>query len=102
MQGMISRQWKGVVTRGSEDEYLAHLRRETLPALTDLDGFVAASILRRGVEDGTEFEVITVWRSAAAIAAFAGVDVTAAVVPPAAQALMVRYDTRAVHYEIVQ
>ena len=99
--GMISRHWKGVVKHGREDDYLAHLRRETLPSLARLDGFVAASILRRDVADGAEFEVITVWRSAAAVAAFAGGDVTKAVVPPAAQALMVRYDDRAVHYDIV-
>ncbi len=36
-----------------------------------------------------------------AIEAFAGQDITKAVVPPAAQALMVRYDDRAVHYEMV-
>ncbi len=46
--------------------------------------------------------VTTMWRSLDAIKAFAGDDITTAVVPPAAQALMVRYDDRAVHYEIVQ
>lgn len=99
--GMISRQWKGVVKPGKADEYLTHLRRETLPALARLDGFVTASILRREVEDGTEFEIVTIWRAVAAIELFAGADVTRAVVPPAVQALMVRYDERAVHFEVV-
>jgi heme-degrading monooxygenase HmoA len=100
--GMISREWKGVVRPGKADEYLTHLRRETLPALARLDGFVTASILRREVEDGTEFEIVTIWRALAAIELFAGADVTRAVVPPAVQAFMVRYDKHAVHYEIVQ
>lgn len=102
MPGMISRQWKGVVRPGKADEYLAHLRRETLPALQRIDGFVTAAVLKREVEDGTEFEIATIWRSAAAIEAFAGADVTLAVVPPAARALLARYEERTVHYEIVQ
>jgi len=100
--GTVARQWKGVVRPGQADTYLAHLREDTIPALTRLDGFRHVSILRREVEDGTEFQVTTVWRSSASIEAFAGADVTMAVVPPAAQALMVRYDERAAHYEIVQ
>jgi len=100
--GVISRQWTGVVRPGQADAYLAHLRRETIPALRRLDGFLGVGVLRREVEDGTEFQVTTIWRSLDAIKAFAGEDVTRAVVPPAAQAFMVRFDDRAVHYELVQ
>jgi ATP-dependent Clp protease ATP-binding subunit ClpA len=100
--GMISRQWKGVVKPGRIEEYLSHLRRTTFPALARLEGFLNAAILRREVEDGTEVQVITLWRSLAAIAAFAGDEVTRAVVPPEAAAKMVGYDDHAVHYEIVQ
>lgn len=98
----IVRQWKGVVKPGLAVEYIRHLQRETLPALARLDGFMNATILYRSLEDGTEFMVTTLWRSLDAIEAFAGDDITTAVVPPAAQALMVRYDDRAVHYEIVR
>jgi hypothetical protein len=45
--------------------------------------------------------VTTYWQSLDAIEAFAGDDVTHAVVPPSAQALMVRYDERSVHYDLV-
>ena len=99
---MIARHWTGVIKPGLASAYIGHLTGETLPALARLPGFVDASILRREVGDGTEFRVVTTWQSAAAIDAFAGGDVTRAVVPPAAQALMVRYDERAVHYEIVR
>jgi heme-degrading monooxygenase HmoA len=98
---MIARQWKGVVQPGREDAYLAHLRQDTFPAMEQLPGFVTASILRRAVAAGTEFQVVTVWRSLDAIKAFAGEDAERAVVPPAAQALMASYDHRAVHYVIV-
>jgi heme-degrading monooxygenase HmoA len=99
--GVVIRQWKGVVKPGLADAYIRHLQRETLPALSRLEGFGTVTILRREIDDGTEFQVTTLWRSLDAIKAFAGEDVTRAVVPPAAQALMVRYDDRAVHYDIV-
>jgi ATP-dependent Clp protease ATP-binding subunit ClpA len=98
----IVRQWTGVVTRGREEAYIMHLRRETIPALRRLRGFLTASIMSREVEDGTEFQVVTLWSSRQAIEAFAGRDIDVAVVPPDAQALLVRYDARVVHYEIVQ
>jgi len=101
-RGLVARQWTGVVKSGREDEYVRHLQQVTFPAIERLPGFAHAGILRRDVEGGTEFQVITVWRSLAAIEAFAGSDVTKAVVPPEAQALLLRYDDRAVHYEIVQ
>jgi heme-degrading monooxygenase HmoA len=101
LEGLIARQWKGVAKPGQADAYIEHLERETLPALTRLAGFVHAAILRREVEDGTEFQVQTIWRSLDAIKAFAGDDVEAAVVPPAAQALLTRYDRRVFHYEFV-
>jgi heme-degrading monooxygenase HmoA len=98
----IARQWNGVVKPGLANEYLRHLHDETLPELNRLAGFATATIMRREVEDGTEFQVTTYWHSLDAIKAFAGDDIARAVVPPAAQALMVRHDDRAVHYEIVQ
>jgi heme-degrading monooxygenase HmoA len=97
----IARHWTGVVKPGLENDYIEHLQGETFPLLTRLPGFVNASILRRRAGEGTEFRIVTVWRSLDAIRAFAGADLEAAVVPPAAAAMMVRYDRRAVHYEIV-
>lgn len=98
----LARQWKGVVKPDLAVDYIRHLQTETLPGLRRLKGFAGASVMQRRVEDGTEFQVTTYWHSLDAIRAFAGDDVTRAVVPPAAQALMVRFDDRAVHYDIVQ
>jgi len=98
---MISRHWKGVVRKGSAAAYIAHLERETFPALQRLTGFVEASILKRETDEGTEFQIVTVWQSFDAIRAFAGPDLSVAVVPDAAGRLMVTYDRFVVHYEIV-
>lgn len=97
---MISRHWKGVAKREQADDYVAHLKRDTFPKLASLPGFVRASILRREVANGIEFQVVSVWESLRSIEAFAGVDAEAAVVPPVAQAMMVEFDRRAAHYEI--
>jgi heme-degrading monooxygenase HmoA len=98
---MISRHWKGIAKRDAADRYVAHLEDETFPKLAALTGFVQATILRREVESGIEFRIVSLWESVRSIEAFAGSDVEAAVVPDKVQAMMVEYDPRAVHYELV-
>ena len=60
---MISRHWTAICKRDRADAYVHHLKSETFPLLTTIAGFVRASILKRDVERGTEFEIITVWES---------------------------------------
>jgi heme-degrading monooxygenase HmoA len=99
---MTSRHWKGTVKPNMADAYVRHLKTETLPQLSAVPGFVSATILRRPVEEGTEFQVVTLWESLTAIAAFAGEDVEVAVVPATAQAMMTEFDRRVTHYEVVE
>ena len=98
---MISRHWKGVARPEGADRYVEHLRRETFPSLSNIDGFVGASILRRETALGVEFLIVTTWRSMEAIRKFTGEAAQVAVVPPAVQALMVEYDEEVTHYEVV-
>jgi heme-degrading monooxygenase HmoA len=97
---MISRHWRGLCRRERADEYVEHLRCETFPALEQIPGFVAASILRRAVPAGVEFLIVTQWQSLEAIRAFAGAAAEAAVVPAKVQQMMVEYDREARHYEV--
>ncbi len=98
---MIARYWRGLTESRYANIYIEHLRRDTLSQLTTLPGFVSASIRRREMEGGTEFLVVTVWESLEAIEQFAGPDVERAVVPEKARSLMIEYDARARHYEVV-
>ena len=98
---MISRHWKGIAKREFADRYVGHLEGDTFPQLALLPGFIRATILRREVVDGIEFEIVTLWESLTAIEAFAGRDCEAAVVPAAVRAMMVRYDDRVAHYEVL-
>jgi heme-degrading monooxygenase HmoA len=98
---VISRHWKGITRAGHADDYVRHLESETIPQLRRLPGFVDLSILRREVDAGTEFQIVTRWTSLEAIEAFSGKDVNVAVVPPSVRELMVSYDAEVVHYEVV-
>ena len=98
---MISRHWRGLARPERAAEYEQHLRDETFPQLGQLTGFLGASILRRALDGAVEFLVISRWDSLEAIALFAGADLEAAVVPPKVQAMMIEYDRRARHYEVV-
>ena len=99
---MISRHWKGIARPGYAEAYVQHLRHDTFPGLARIPGFVSASVLRRDVEAGTEFQIVTVWESLAAIKGFAGDDPETAVVPASVRAMLATYDERVVHYEIAE
>jgi heme-degrading monooxygenase HmoA len=98
---MICRYWRGLVRLDGPDAYVEHLRRHTFPHLARIPGFRGASLMKRELPDGVEFVVQTQWDSLDAIEAFAGEDAEVAVVPEEARRLMVEYDARACHYEVV-
>jgi heme-degrading monooxygenase HmoA len=83
------------------DGYVRHLQNDTIPALGRISGFVAAAIWRRDVDGGVQFTVVTHWESIDAIRQFAGEPVDAAVVPPEVRAMMLTYDEKVAHYEVV-
>jgi heme-degrading monooxygenase HmoA len=99
---MISRQWRGLARREKETAYQEHLRADTFPAIRRIDGFVDAAILKRSVENGVEFLIVTRWKTMDAIVQFAGVDPEVAVVPLNVREMMLSYDDRVRHYEVVE
>jgi heme-degrading monooxygenase HmoA len=97
---VISRHWKGIAKPGQAEAYVQHLKTDTFPKLSSIPGFVRASVLRRRVEAGTEFQVITIWESLQAIQGFAGPSADIAVVPDVVRGMMASYDTHVLHYDI--
>jgi heme-degrading monooxygenase HmoA len=99
---MISRIWHGYTRPGNADAYEALLGDEIIAGIEDrsIDGFREIQVFRR--DRGNEVEFITVmWLdSLDAVRAFAGEDHEASVVPPAARALLARFDERSQHYEV--
>jgi heme-degrading monooxygenase HmoA len=99
---MISRQWRGLAKAAHAESYVEHLRQETFPKLRKIPGFVDASILRRDVDRGVEFLIVTRWETMEAIVQVAGRDPEVAVVPEKAQAMMVDYDRSVRHYQVIE
>ena len=98
---MISRHWKGLARVDCEVAYQDHLISDTFPAIRQIQGYVDASIFKRSVANGVEFLIVTRWKSMDSIAKFAGEDAEAAVVPAKVRKMMVEFDARVRHYEVV-
>ena len=87
--------------RGEANNYIRHLETETFPLISAISGFVNASILRRSTADGIEFLIVTIWESMDAIRKFTGDDVERAVIPKVVKGMMLSWEDRVRHYEVV-
>jgi len=99
---VICRIWHGWTTRANADAYEQLLKEEIFVGIASrkIEGYRGIQLLRRELESETEFVTMMWFTSLDAVAAFAGADYTRAVVPPKAQALLSRYDSRSAHYEV--
>lgn len=101
---MITRIWHGWTTPQNADAYERLLRSEIFQGIVTrhIAGFRGIDLLRRSLADEVEFVTIMWFDSLAAVQVFAGADYEGAVVPPAARALLRRFDARSAHYETVE
>jgi heme-degrading monooxygenase HmoA len=99
---MIVRSWRGRADPQKTSAYPDHFRRNVLPELHGIVGFKGAQLLRHDRPGEVEFLVLTRWASMDAIRAFAGQDVSQAVVEPEAVAALVSFDKTVTHYEVVE
>jgi hypothetical protein len=97
----IARLWRGITRADAAAAYVEHLQSATFPQLRQIPGYRGAWLMRRVVPQGVEFLVMSLWDSLDAIERFAGPQPETAVVPPAARALMVEYDERVQHFELI-
>jgi len=99
---MILRQWRGRASVSKSEAYPDHFRRNVLPDLKRLPGFLGAELGRRQIGEAVEFIVLTRWRDRAAIERFAGRDIDKAVVEPGAVAALIDFDATVRHYEVIE
>jgi heme-degrading monooxygenase HmoA len=94
--------WHGWTTLENADPYEKLLRTEIFEGIEkrDITGFLGIDLLRRDHAHEVEFVTIMWFASLAAVRAFAGADYEAAVVPPAARALLARFDVLSAHYDV--
>jgi hypothetical protein len=101
---MISRVWYGWTSRENADAYERLLLTTILPGIDARlpGGYRGAWLYRRDVGDEIEFVTTMHFDSLDAVRAFAGDEYEVAVVPPAARALLSRFDARSAHYDVVR
>jgi heme-degrading monooxygenase HmoA len=101
---MICRIWHGWTKPANADAYDVLLRSEIFQGIASrgIPGYHGIELLRRQDHDLIEFVTLMWFDSLDAIRAFAGQDYETAVVPPAARALLERFDSRSAHYEVRQ
>lgn len=97
---MVVRTWTGWTARARADEYARYMRTVALPAYTGTPGNRGVLMLRRDLEDRTEFTMVTLWRSLLDVEAFAGPDPERAVFFDRDDDFLVDRERTARHYEL--
>lgn len=99
---MICRLWRGWTRPENADAYETLLRSEIFGGIAarDIAGYLGIELLRRPDGEAVEFVTLMWFESLEAVRGFAGDDHEKAVVPPAARALLARFDERSAHYEV--
>jgi hypothetical protein len=99
---MISRIWHGWTTSANADAYESLLKSEIFIGIQNrrIAGYRGIQLFRRNLNDDVEFVTVMWFDAINAIRAFAGEDYEAAVVPPKARKLLLRFDARSQNYEV--
>ena len=97
---MIARIWRGAVRRRDGDAYAEYMRQTGVPAYAGTPGNRGVWMLRRDVDDRTEFVMFTLWDSLDAVKGFAGEDYETAVFYPEDDRFLVVRDLTSTHYEV--
>jgi len=100
---MICRVWHGWATPQYADAYESTVRGEVIPGIEArrIPGFRHIDLLRRDADDEVEFITLMWFDSIDNVRAFMGEDYTVSHVPPAARAVLSRFDECAAHYEVL-
>jgi heme-degrading monooxygenase HmoA len=101
------RTWSATADAEGAVNYTRYFTGTLLPELRKLPGFEGAYLLRRDLDrngldgNGTvELTAHTFWESPAAIRAFAGDDISVAIVEPEARAMLLDFDRTATHRSV--
>jgi heme-degrading monooxygenase HmoA len=97
---MIARTWRGAVRRGDGDAYADYMRTTGVAEYARTPGNRAVLMLRRDLDDRTEFLMFTLWDSLDAVKTFAGEDHERAVFYPEDERFLIERELTATHYEV--
>jgi heme-degrading monooxygenase HmoA len=97
---ITARIWRGAVRPQDGDAYATYMHETGLAGYRGTPGNLSATMLRRDLEDRTEFVMFTTWESMDAIRAFAGDDPERAVFYPEDDRFLIDRDLTVAHYEV--
>jgi antibiotic biosynthesis monooxygenase (ABM) superfamily enzyme len=100
---MILRYWRGWTTPDNADAYQKIVSEQVLPGIAarQLEGYRGAYLLRRDLDQEVEFATVMIFDSLDNVRAFLGEDYETAYVPPAARAVLARFDEKTAHYSVL-
>ena len=94
------RTWSATADAEGAANYSRYFTGTLLPELRRRPGFEGAYLLRRDLDGSVELTAHTLWASPDAIRAFAGDDITVAIVEPEARAMLLDFDRTATHRSV--
>ncbi|NNF35792.1 MAG: antibiotic biosynthesis monooxygenase [Saprospiraceae bacterium] len=99
---MILRIWHGYTTKSNADTYEHLLKTEIFPEIENkkIKGYRRIQLLRREMEDETEFTTIMWFDSIESVIDFVGVDYETVYVPEKARKVLSRFDNKSIHCEL--
>ena len=97
---MIARIWTGAVRKEDGDAYAQYMRETGVAAYAKTLGNEGVWMLRRDLDDRTQFLMFTLWDSLDAVKAFAGEDYETAVFYPEDDRFLLERDLLASHFEV--
>jgi heme-degrading monooxygenase HmoA len=100
---MIARIWHGYTTKENADKYESLLKEEVFVGIEqkNVKGYKGIRLLRRELEDETEFTTIMQFERIEDVKQFAGEDYETAYVPAKARMILKRFDPKSVHCQII-
>ncbi|HUA04839.1 MAG TPA: hypothetical protein VMB27_13120 [Solirubrobacteraceae bacterium] len=99
---MIARIWRGAVATADADAYADYIDETGLAAYKNTPGNRGAWMLRRDIDEKTEFLTFSLWESMDAVKAFAGEDPEVAVFYPEDDRYLVERDLTVTHYDVAR
>lgn len=98
---MIAREWRCLCPSRHRDDFLEHLDATGVRECQSTPGFQGFQILERTLGPRVEITLVTYWRAAADIVAFAGEDISKARLYPDDEAYEIVPDHEVRHYAVL-
>ncbi|MFC1493498.1 hypothetical protein ACFL6O_06005 [candidate division KSB1 bacterium] len=98
---MIARMWRGVTKKEDGDIYYEYLHETGIKNYLATEGNRGVKVLKRDIDSGTEFTLISFWDSYESIKKFAGEDINKAVYYPEDDKYLIDRGPDMKHYEVL-